>query len=151
MASFYGASRTNYVRLKDPEALKDKLQHSNLKIEQHPDYPDYYCLEADSDSGCFDVWFSDPDTDEQAELLIEEVVAPHLEHGQVLVLIESGAEKLCYITGAAIAYAWDGRVVVLRLDDIYALAASKLGVAEDTIALAEGMAIPLADLKKLGK
>jgi hypothetical protein len=58
----------------------------------------------------------------------EEHVMPFIKEGEVLVVMQSGAEKHRYVTGCAEAYVRKGkrvRSVFVTLDDIYEKAAKK--------------------------
>lgn len=125
MANWYGASRSNYFTVKDETAFKDWVAGT----------PDLMLLE---DQGKFGIavesgegWpsmRSDAWSGEDVEVDIVSELSAHLAEGQVAVLVESGAEKLRYVTGNAVAVAWDGRWTQVNLSDIYAKAKAEFGV-----------------------
>lgn len=132
MANWYGAARSNYVLIKDLKALQEALDPWPIGIyKKHKDDSDnnvLVCfLSEDQDSGGwpFTAWDED---DNEVEFDAAELIAPHLVEGQVLVMMEAGAEKLRYVTGHAIAINHEGKYVTVNLDDIYAKAAETFGV-----------------------
>lgn len=139
-----GSARTNFVKVKDVEALKASLAvfGDSIKLDQHFKDKSFICLEGgDPDTGGFPSSIyagglpssiSDGDG-ETIDFSFEEFVVPHLAEGQVLVVLSCGADKLRYLSGDAEAYAWDGRTVSLRMDDIYKMAAEQLNVPIDDI------------------
>lgn len=76
----------------------------------------------------------DQDEDETEEEEGEEqaydlpvLISPFLVEGEIVVMMEAGAEKLRYITGEALAFDHTGEVVQVSLRDIYKLAKEKFG------------------------
>lgn len=125
MANWYGTSRSNYFKVKDEAQFKRWVGS----------VPDLLLLESD---GAFGIavesgegWPSvswDDDTGEELEVDLMQVLPEHLAQGEVAVLIQAGAEKLRYVTGHAIAIAWDGRLTQVCLSDIYTKAKAEFGV-----------------------
>jgi len=72
-------------------------------------------------------------SEEEIEVDWTSMLAPHLAEGEVAILKEAGAEKVRYITGWAMAIAWDGRTTYIGLNDIYAKAAAEFGVESTSI------------------
>lgn len=136
MANYYAAARSNYFKVKDPEEFKARMS----------DVPGLVVWEGQNESraGMFAVAGDDPDTgswpyfqwDEEAEEYLEidlfDLVAEHLEEGQVAIFFESGHEKLRYVSGFAVAVNWCGDRVSVSLDDIYTLAEKSFGVSSTT-------------------
>jgi hypothetical protein len=60
---------------------------------------------------------------------------------EVVILLESGAEKPSYICGCARAFTWDGRHVELALSDTYKRIETELGVP----AVGQRHAVPRCD------
>lgn len=120
MANWYGIARTNYVKVKDVDALTKFLDDSSIEIHVHPMMPDYVMFSPDSmsDYGGFEYQTYDEDNNE-VEFTWADDIAPHLCEGQILVVHQVGWEKLRYLTGFAIAVAWDGRMTDLSINDIY--------------------------------
>lgn len=119
MSNYYATARSNYFRVKDKAAFREVLNPFDLQIY---DEADTLCLLSNSESG-WD-WYN-PDNDEDTDPV--ELIAPHLQDGEVCILMESGAEKLRYISGYAEAFDSSGERVTLCLQDIYKLAKEKFG------------------------
>ena len=124
MANWYGAARSNYFLVKDRAAFNTWAKARNLEVLEegpmvgiHPDgaegWPSFYWDETEDDDVDFDI------PKELSELLVE---------GQVVVMLETGAEKLRYITGRAVAFDHTGKVVELSLSEIYDRAKQEFGV-----------------------
>lgn len=128
-----GSSRTNYVRIKDEQALREALEPWEVKVSKHYLRPDYFMLEGTCDDGDFPTSSTDDDGNE-IEFSFEELVVPHLAEGEVLLTQVIGNDKLRYLTGYAYGYAWDGRVVSINTNDIHKLAAETFGVDPKSIA-----------------
>jgi len=132
MANYYATARSNYVRLKDPDAVRQLLADRAGEVtlcESHLASGCFaFLVSGMSDSGCWPgIYPVDPDGqvdyDSEPEDFAD-VIAPHLADGEVLILMEAGAEKLRYIGGWARAVRVNrGRIQNLNisLDDIYAL------------------------------
>lgn len=125
MSQWSGAARSNYVRIADMPGLIKSLEPFMPSIEISPNAaPDEstVCFLADAGGEGWPTWGQDEDENE-IEFNAAEHICPFMEPNQVLVLMESGAEKLCYVSGHASAYHSDGREVHLSLTDIYKMAA----------------------------
>jgi len=133
MATWYGTSRSNYVKLVDPEksvaALTDVFD-----IEIHQDISNglFTFFSTDFSGGTPSVWVDDGDDDitefcnkyapgnEYPDLLdvIHHFLSP--EKDNVFVWVSAGAEKSRYITGDAIAIDHTGSVLNrISLSEIY--------------------------------
>lgn len=138
MANWYGIARSNYVLVKELQSLRRALEPWPISIhKKHADDSDfdvYVCFLSDEqDSGGWPtICWMDGDDDE-TEFDPVRLICPHMAEGQVLVMMESGAEKLRYITGHAVAYTHDGREVHVDLTDIYSKAADAFGVGSLSI------------------
>jgi hypothetical protein len=136
MANWYGAARSNYVKIKDLNSLKKALEPFDIKISGEVG-SDLVCLLCgDSSDGAWPS-YSEDDEGNELEFNFAEYVVPYMAPDQVLVVMEAGAEKLRYITGYAEAYHSDGRMVKVSLYDIYALAEKEFGVSRGDISYAE--------------
>lgn len=126
MANYYAVSRTNYFRVKDENAFRDWVAEAGFQIwigdGQNEGMlalgPNEF-----SDDGCLDLPYDDEPRD-----LVDEL-SQHLTDDTVCVLMESGHEKMRYVTGNAVAFNSKGEFVQVNLNDIYALAKQKFGVA----------------------
>ena len=141
MANWNGIARTNYVKIKDVDALMNFIDGLPLEVERHPVEASFVCFTpAWSDTGDFDHSFCDDDGND--EFWDWTHIAEHLVEGQVLVVMTVGHEKARYLTGFTSAITWDGRVVSINIDDIYAKAAQEFGVDPRTIALCTYQDLP---------
>lgn len=135
MANWYGSARSNYFRVKDTEAFLTWTEHRGLgvfKSEKMPGFLSIYPGD-DLDSGGWPSY--DMEKDEELDLVTE--LSEHLAPGEVAVLLEVGAEKLCYLTGQAIAVNAKGRVVEVTLSEIYRKTARTFRIPESAITLAQ--------------
>ena len=121
MANYYGAARSNYVRVKDEVGLRLALAGFDIDIAPMGDTPTTVCFLSRGDGG----WPSTAYVEDGDEIEFDPSVQilPYLEPDQVLIMMESGSEKLRYLVGAASAYHTDGRQLHMRLSDIYENAA----------------------------
>jgi len=132
MANWYGTARSNYVRLKDPGAVRQLLaaRAAEIELQESASQPGLFVFLVGglSDSGGWPTVArlsasGEPDPEVDGEDFLD-VMAEHLADGEVLITIEAGAEKLRYITGWAQAVRMHrGRVQRLQLSiaDIYRL------------------------------
>ncbi len=130
MADWYGAARSNYVRVTDLEALKKSLGDFDITIVEQADGR-VALLSSDEYGGWPSSCYGE-DGDE-IEFSFEEHVVPFLRDGEILITMDSGAENLRYVTGSAQAYNRDGLVCTVDIEDIYELAAGKLGINKSAI------------------
>jgi hypothetical protein len=144
MANWYGAARTNYVKVTDMEGLTKSLADFDLDIVVHDgEYdPERKGLVAffptDDSNGDFQYSTYDEDGNE-VEFDWESKVMPYVEENNVLVTMCSGAEKQRYITGDSAAYIRRGdavSVVGICLNDIYDKAAEAFEVEKASIGTA---------------
>lgn len=121
MADWYGTCRSNYFRVKDRNTFAAMVANFEVDLIEDEDgrvgfiSNDYY--------GSIPVTFSEED--EQVSIL--DLIAPHLAENEVCVVMEAGAEKARYITGLAIAIAWTGETTTIDLSDIYNQAQEAFG------------------------
>ncbi len=141
MANWYGSARTNYVHITDLDALIKALEGFDVNVvEGCANEEGMYAFFAHTDSGGFahERWTDDADEAEEFDFI--EHVMPYVADGEVLIVMESGAEKLRYITGDAYAYIRRGSKIEhtsLHLHGIYRLAADAFGVPRKQINIAE--------------
>jgi hypothetical protein len=130
MANWAGSARTNYFKVKDPEAFKAEM--AKYELEVWPSEPDSSGCDPREGSfalGSHDEWGGWPSSvwdeaaDEDVEIDLTTLVSKHLAVGEVAIFMEIGAEKLRYLTGQAIAINAKGEHRTVNLDDIYRLAA----------------------------
>jgi len=122
MANYYASARTNYFAVTDLEAFKADIESKTSSVQVVSQEKDGLTLVgllgSDDDGGGFPFEYEDEDG-EYVELDWAEIFKAHLEEGWVAIIMESGAEKLRYIAGYAVAYNSKGETVSLNLDDIY--------------------------------
>lgn len=138
MANYCGVARTNYVTVDDVEGLKKALEPWPIKVITNAAGQVGF-LDDDPDGCGWPSWACDDDGNE-LDLDVAEVIMPFVKEGEVLVLKESGHEKMQYVTGWSTAWVRRGndvQYVQLSLNDIYRLAADKFGVAKKSISAAE--------------
>lgn len=127
MANYYASARTNYFAVTDLEAFKAELESKTSSVEVVSKEEDGLTLVAllgsDDDGAGFPFDYEDEDG-EYVELDWAEIFKAHLEDGWVAIIMESGAEKLRYIAGYAVAYNSKGETVAINLDQIYEKAKS---------------------------
>lgn len=134
MADWYGTARSNYFRVKDPDAFQQWADRRGLGVFKHEEHAELFAIHSgNSDNGSWPSY--DMEADTEFDLLAE--LAERLVKGQIAVLMEAGAEKLRYVTGVAIAVNHKGRVVDLSLNDVYRKAARTFRLAESEITRAE--------------
>ena len=135
MANYYGAARTNYVRVSDMDGLKGFLEDWPIEIYEKDGKAAFFS--ADGDSGGWPMYrLGKNDEDEDIEFDFEELMM-FVEPMEVLVFMETGAEKLRYLVGFSYAYMRDkaGNVLTCSVDiqDIFNKAAEKFGVRKSEI------------------
>jgi hypothetical protein len=127
MANYYASARTNYFAVTDLEAFKAELESKTSSVQVVSKEQDGLTLVAllgsDDDGAGFPFDYEDEDG-EYVELDWAEIFKAHLEDGWVAIIMESGAEKLRYIAGYAVAYNSKGETVAINLDQIYEKAKS---------------------------
>jgi len=121
MANYYGACRSNYFEVKDDKAFEDAMSVvPNIDLLHETDGT-WLILGDDPDGAGWPQWSYDDD-DNETEIDLPAMVAPHLKDEHVAVFMESGAEKLRYINGYAEAVNNKGDRESVSLMDIYNLA-----------------------------
>jgi hypothetical protein len=127
MANYYASARTNYFLVKDVEAFTTDINAvtSYVNIITHTTKDGLELvglLGNDPDGSGFPYsQYSDEDG-EYLEINWDKIFQAHLEDGWVAIIMESGAEKLRYISGYAVAYNNKGETRTIDLTNIYKLA-----------------------------
>jgi hypothetical protein len=140
MSNWYGAARSNYVAIKDMEGLKKSLDPFPISIIPRESDGKICLLSDDIDNGGWPTCACGTDASgEDMEILFNppELICPFMKNGEILIIMEAGAEKLRYISGTAVAFKHTGESVSIFLDDIYQKAANEFGVPIDTINLCQ--------------
>lgn len=150
MANWYGTSRTNYVKVTSLEAAEAFAETRTLEVDPHPSEVNFVMFTSTDESGGFNHSKYDPVAEEYTDDEWDwEEVAEILVEGQVLVVMEIGAEKLRYLTGVAVAITWDGRSTYLVLSGIYQKAAEEFGVPASSIAHCSYQCVALDYVKEM--
>lgn len=141
MANWYGTARSNYVKAVDVDALRIEMEPWSISVHAGSGQNEgKVCLLCETEDGG---WPSSREADDDevgvddgfVEFDFANHVMSHVVEGEVLIVMEAGAEKLRYITGwsGAFVRTVDGvRAVYTNIDKIYGLAESELGVSEFT-------------------
>lgn len=133
MANYTASARSNQFEVKDPDALRRELADLDIDVvSDDPENPQRVVLLCHSDNGTWPSWRYDEPADNDIEVDVAALIAAHLTAGQVAVLIESGAEKLRFIGGHAVAVNSRGEQVDVSLEEIYERA-NRLGDHIDRI------------------
>ena len=123
MAGFIGRARTNYVKVKDIEILKEELET-------------VYGLELIEKEGLCKFNFSgdtaelfNVDDEIDAEpILFKDWFLPHLDEKDICVVIEVGADSDQYFSGYAYAFNHLGDRTSIDINDIYQKAFKAFGI-----------------------
>jgi hypothetical protein len=126
MADWYGNARSNYFGVKDKEKFKELCNRWDIQpIENQKGQVGFM------GNDCNGALPSYLEEDEAGEIVKEfddfvQELSTNLLKDEVAVMIETGAEKLRYITGYALAVNSKGKTEWLDLNEIYSKA-EKLG------------------------
>lgn len=136
MANYYGVGRTNYFKVKDPDAFKKALLYlSGIRFDQKSD-GSFVLMDDNPDGGGWNVCHEMTGVDDPADwehCVVDEgegpgdvdtidislFIAPFLAEGEVAVVQEVGHEKYRYLIGWATAVDWRGNTKTVSIDDIY--------------------------------
>lgn len=135
MANYYESARTNYFRVKDEAAFKafmDTVPGCEVygpEKSENPAKNGAFCVLFTEDGVPSTRFLDEPNEagDDYEEFDFMEELAPHLADGSIAVLEASGAEKLRYICGYAVAIDNTGKQVSVNINDIYAKAKKAFG------------------------
>lgn len=123
MANYEGRARTNYVAVKDLDALKEALDkmYSVELVESNGKCAFIFSqgstkLYGDSENGENDI-----------EIDFEDFFAPFMADGEICVVQCIGHEKDRYLVGLAYAFDSEKNIVSIDLDDIYRKAFKEFG------------------------
>ena len=135
MANWYGTSRSNYFRVKDRDAFLKWTEERGLGVFENQADTGLFAIHGGESTG--DGSWPSYDMERDCEVDVVSELAQHLPEVQIAVLIEVGAEKLRYLTGAAFAINSKGQIADVTLSDIYRKAARTFHVPESEITRAE--------------
>ena len=124
MANYYASARTNYFLVKDIEAFTNEVEPISVELSTKTvDDKTFVCLLSDGEGG-FPWEYYEETSDDYLEVDWDAIFVKHLQDDSVAIIIESGAEKLRFIAGVAIAFNNKGETKRVDLNDIYTLAES---------------------------
>ena len=122
MANYLASCRTNYFRVKDPEAFKAALSPiADIEIVERDGH--FMLLGRNEDGAGWPTSYHNEDECEDVEFDLQGTVAPFLADGEVAIFMEVGAERLRYLVGYAVAVNNKGERRTVSLQDIYREAA----------------------------
>lgn len=127
MANYVATARSNYFKVKDPEAFESWVANCpNVGLISEDDGT-FAVYSDDPDSGSWPNYRFDEETEDYEEFDIFAEIAEFLIDGEIAVFMEVGAEKLRYCNGYAIAVHSNGEYETLNLGRIYDLAEQRWG------------------------
>lgn len=143
MSNLYCSARTNYFAVEDLDGLKASLKpfpEITITASEKKAMESKFalCVE-NSDYGGWPGWATH-ENGEEVEFDFVTHVMPFVKADEVVVVMETGAEKLRYLVGYAEAYIRQGETVMetrVSIDDIYTMAAEKFKTPVDDISRAE--------------
>jgi hypothetical protein len=119
MANNYATTRSNYVELKKghENAFKENAEKAGFTVRE---MGKTFALFVDNDDyGCIPSVYSSDDFDiEGDDINWKKDFADHLVPGEVLHLMESGAEKLRYVTGISMFIRSNGKVDYVNIANV---------------------------------
>lgn len=128
MANYYSAGRTNHFRVKDEDKFRSAL---NEITRGSSDMIDVYEGTLERNNGTYfcllfpegiPSYFYDEEEGTESEVDMEDFIAEHLADGCVCTMMETGAEKLRYVSGWAVTFNNKGERRVISLETINDLA-----------------------------
>ena len=125
MANWYGQSRSNYFKVKNASAFKAWANALHRQVWSDGD--ELFAL-ADNSEGFWPHERWDEEAEEGIDCDFGVELQGHLADGEVAILMTTGAEKLRYLTGYAVALNADGRRLDVNLDNIYDKVRAEFGV-----------------------
>jgi len=130
MGTWIGTARSNYFRVKDPEAFRVWAESLGLDVFDRIDHQRErrYCIAAAEGDG----WpLSTGRGEDWRKIDFIAELAQHVKPGDIVVCTEAGAEKRRFITGEAVAFRVGFAGVErlkISLNDIYDLAEREWGM-----------------------
>lgn len=130
VATYVSMGRSNHFRVRDVQPLKELVSGTGIEVEE----------EADNTVVLLDIEGTDwliCSEDCEDDIYLPDVIAEHLQPGEVAVFQSIGNEKFRVLGGHSVAVNSDGEQVWVYLSDIYKKAAEHFGIAPEAISLAE--------------
>ena len=126
MSSWCGTARSNHIKVVDMADLLEALAPFDIEVLPGDEGKHYLTPGSSSDSGGWPAFSLSGDAEVEFDPAVH--ICPFMADGEILVMMEAGAERLRYITGEAQAYSKWGQCVTVSLSDVYAKAAEKFNV-----------------------
>lgn len=131
MANYYAAARSNYFKVKDADEFL-KAMELVPNVEIHAGENGTFCiLGEDPDGGGWPAFIYNEETDDYEDFDLPDYVSQYLADDSVAIFMETGAEKLRYVVGYAVAVNNKGEQVTVSLNDIYEMAAELTNKPEE--------------------
>lgn len=128
MANYVATARSNYFKVKDPEAFKAWVKGCPADMGFISGDDDTFAVYSDDpDSGSWPNYRWNEETEDYEEFDLFAEIAEFLAEGEIAVFMEVGAEKLRYCNGYAVAVHSSGEYETLNLDRIYDFAEQRWG------------------------
>jgi hypothetical protein len=118
MANYTAHCRSNRFRVKNPKAFLDAMNQVP-DIEVVAEKRGFVLLGRNPDGAGWPAFTFNEKTGEHDDLDLFGLVSSHLADGEVAIFVESGHEKLRYLTGYAVAVNNKGKSVSVSIQDIY--------------------------------
>lgn len=134
MASYAGIGRTNTFRVKDPAAVKSRLEPAFTVLERDTDAPGAVTIFSDEDGDWQRTLFEGDDDEDGTEIYLPDWIVDHLQPGETAVFTHIGNEGQRHLGAFSIAVHSDGRQIDLNIDEIYQRAETEFGVTGISIA-----------------
>lgn len=130
MADWYGISRSNYFAVKNKKKFKDFCKKWNAELITKSNNKKLVGFISNDEFGALpSINLDEPNSVDNFDNFIVEL-STHLKKDQVAIMMESGSEKVRYVTGSAIAVNHKGKTVSVGLNDIYKLAEKEFGITD---------------------
>ena len=141
MGNGYGTARSNYVKAVDVGALKAAMEFWDISVEAGSGKNEgKVCLLCETEYGGWPSSAYDEEAEVDVEFDFANHVMPHVAEGEVLIVMEAGAEKLRYITGWSGAFVRTGddvKAVYTNIDRIYEIVRNEFGADFDEFTFVE--------------
>lgn len=130
MANYYASARSNEFRVKDIEAFKQAVSDYSIGVwVDDPATGLVSIYSKDLDGAGWPSWIyvelpddAPDDAEDMGYVDLATIIAPHLAGGSVAIFFETGAEKLRYLIGTALAVNAAGETRFISLDQMFNLA-----------------------------
>ena len=119
MANYYGKGRSNYFKVKEPDAFVKALEEFP-DLEYHRDNEGrFMIMDSNPNGGGWPTSLYNEKSDDYIDLDLPGVIAKHLDDDAVAVLMEVGSEKYRFLLGWAVAINNKGERETINISDIY--------------------------------